>query len=31
VPKQVNVTINIAHVRSVLGLGEFANPLSAHV
>jgi len=30
-PKQVNVTINIAPVRSVLGLGEFANPLSAHV
>jgi hypothetical protein len=29
-PKQVNVTINIAHVRSVLGLGEFANPLTAH-
>jgi hypothetical protein len=30
-PKQVNVTINIARVRSVLGLGEFANPLTAHV
>jgi hypothetical protein len=30
-PKQVNITINIAPVRSVLGLGEFANPLSAHV
>jgi hypothetical protein len=30
-PKQVNVTINIAPVRSVLGIGEFANPLSAHV
>jgi hypothetical protein len=30
-PRQVNVTINIAPVRSVLGLGEFANPLSAHV
>jgi hypothetical protein len=29
-PKQVNVTINIAPVRSVLGLGEFANPLAAH-
>jgi hypothetical protein len=29
-PKQVNVTINIAHVRSVLGLGEFASPLAAH-
>jgi len=30
-PKQANVTINIAPVRSVLGLGEFANPLAAHV
>jgi hypothetical protein len=30
-PKQVNVTINIAPVRSVLGLGELANPLSAHL
>ena len=30
-PKQVNVTINIARIRSVLGLGEFANPLTAHV
>jgi hypothetical protein len=30
-PKQVNVTINIAAVGSVLGVGEFANPLSAHV
>jgi hypothetical protein len=30
-PKQVNVTINIAPVRSVLGLGEFANPLAAHL
>jgi hypothetical protein len=30
-PKQVNVTINIARVSSVLGLGEFANPLAAHV
>jgi hypothetical protein len=29
-PKQVNVTINIARVSSVLGLGEFANPLAAH-
>jgi hypothetical protein len=29
-PKQVNVTINIAQVSSVLGLGEFANPLAAH-
>jgi hypothetical protein len=30
-PKQVNVTINIAPVRSILGIGEFANPLAAHV
>ena len=30
-PKRVNVTINIAPVRSLLGLGEFANPLAAHV
>jgi hypothetical protein len=30
-PKQVNVTINIAPVRSVLGFGDFANPLAAHV
>ena len=30
-PKQVNVTINIARVRSVLGFGDFANPLAAHV
>ena len=30
-PKQVNVTINIARTRFVLGLGEFANPLTAHV
>jgi len=30
-PKQVNVTINIAPVRSLLGFGEFANPLAAHV
>jgi hypothetical protein len=30
-PKQVNVTINIARVSSVLGMGEFANPLAAHV
>lgn len=29
-PKQVNVTINITPVRSVLGVGEFANPLAAH-
>src|SRR5690606_25574679 len=30
-PKQVNVTINIAPVQSILGFGEFANPLAAHV
>jgi hypothetical protein len=30
-PKQVNVTINIAPVSSLLGLGEFANPLAAHI
>jgi hypothetical protein len=30
-PRQVNVTINIARVSSVLGFGEFANPLAAHV
>jgi hypothetical protein len=30
-PKQVNVTINISPVRSILDLGEFANPLAAHV
>jgi len=30
-PKQVNVTINIAPVTSILGFGKFANPLSAHV
>jgi len=30
-PKQVNVTINIAPVRSALGLGEFANPMAAHL
>ena len=30
-PKQVNVTINIAPVSDLLGLGEFANPLAAHV
>jgi hypothetical protein len=30
-PKQVNVTINVTPVRSVLGLGEFADPLAAHV
>ena len=30
-PKQVNVTINIAPVADLLGLGEFANPLAAHL
>jgi hypothetical protein len=30
-PKQVNVTINIASVSSLLGFGEFANPMAAHV
>jgi hypothetical protein len=30
-PKQVNVTINITPVSAVLGLGEFANPLAAHL
>jgi hypothetical protein len=30
-PKQVNVTINVTPVRSVLGLGEIADPLAAHV
>ena len=30
-PKQVNVTINIAPVSDLLGLGEFANPLAAHL
>jgi hypothetical protein len=30
-PRQVNVTINIARVTSVLGFGDFANPLAAHV
>jgi hypothetical protein len=30
-PKQVNVTINIARVTSILGFGDFANPLAAHV
>jgi hypothetical protein len=29
-PKQVNVTINIARISSLLGFGEFANPLAAH-
>ena len=30
-PKQVNVTINVAPVSSLFGLGEFANPLAAHL
>jgi hypothetical protein len=30
-PKQVNVTINVAPVADIIGLGEFANPLAAHV
>jgi hypothetical protein len=30
-PKQVNMTINVTPVRSVLGMGEFADPLAAHV
>jgi hypothetical protein len=30
-PKQVNVTINVASVTDVIGLGQFANPLAAHV
>jgi hypothetical protein len=30
-PRQVNVTINVAPVSDLVGLGEFANPLAAHV
>ena len=30
-PNQVNVTINVAPVADLLGLGEFANPLTAHL
>src|SRR5918994_1810930 len=30
-PKQVNVTINVAPVSDLVGLGQFANPLAAHV
>ena len=30
-PRQVNVTINIAPVTNLLGVGEFANPLAAHI
>jgi hypothetical protein len=29
-PQVTNVTINVAGVNSLLGLGEVANPLSAH-
>ncbi len=29
-PKVTNITINIASVRSLLGLGTFADPLAAH-
>ncbi len=30
-PRQDNVTINVAPVTDVIGLGEFANPLAAHI
>jgi hypothetical protein len=30
-PKQVNITINVAPVSDLVGLGQFANPLAAHV
>ena len=30
-PSVTNVFINVAHVNDVLGFGEFANPLTAHV
>jgi hypothetical protein len=30
-PRQVNVTINVASVTDVIGLGQFANPLAAHL
>jgi hypothetical protein len=30
-PRQVNVTINVAPVTDVIGVGEFADPLAAHV
>lgn len=30
-PEVTNITINVATVNSLLGLGEVANPLSAHV
>ena len=30
-PRQVNVTINIAPVTNLLGVGQFANPMTAHV
>jgi hypothetical protein len=29
-PQVTNVTINIAHVKSLLGLAELADPLTAH-
>jgi len=29
-PNETNITINIASVRSLLGLGTFADPLTAH-
>ena len=29
-PKVTNVTINIARVRTLFGLGTFADPLAAH-
>jgi hypothetical protein len=30
-PSVTNVTINVANVSSLLGLGELANPMSAHI
>jgi hypothetical protein len=30
-PSVTNVLINISHVSNVLGLGEFANPMAAHI
>ena len=30
-PKVTNVTINIAHVKSLFGLAELADPLTAHI
>ena len=29
-PKMTNISINVAKVMSILGLGEFANPAKAH-